>query len=172
MTSKIFIVSIDDDKVRHLVNRLKSIDDTIRVAKMFSTYLNKEDNQPYIDNDNLYLAYKNNAILCVKTIDKEVSIGYTKDEYEASDIICLTYELYNNMSQKKIKDVPIVWIDSNAIHKDKSMMSSAREFIELTKNRHLLYFTSSELDDYIITKMLSYVSGTEEEKKIIEEECK
>lgn len=171
MIDKIFIVSIDNDKIENIKKRIASIDDTIKIASMFTTDSSYIDSESYISNDELYLAYKNNAILCTKTISNEVSIGYTKDEFDTSDIICMPYDLYCNMSQKQIKDILIVWIDNTVLHKDKNILNSAKEFIELTKNRNLLYFNSSDLDDLIISNMLNYVSGTKEEKERIKIEC-
>lgn len=171
MVEKIFIVSIDNEKIENIKNRIRTLDNTIKIANMFTTDVSSSNSETYISNDELYLAYKNNAILCTKTISNEISIGYTKDEFDVSDIICMPYDLYCNMSQKQIKDILIVWIDNTVLHKDKGILNSAKEFIELTKNRNLLYFNSSDLDDLIISNMLNYITGTKEEKERIKIEC-
>lgn len=171
MVEKIFIVSIDNEKIENIKNRIRTLDNTIKIANMFTTDVSSSNSETYISNDELYLAYKNNAILCTKTISNEISIGYTKDEFDVSDIICMPYDLYCNMSQKQIKDILIVWIDNTVLHKDKAILNSAKEFIELTKNRNLLYFNSSDLDDLIISNMLNYITGTKEEKERIKIEC-
>lgn len=138
---------------------------------MFTTNMHNKDYFNYISNDDLFLAYKNNAILTVKTNEDETSIGYTTDDFDNSDIICMSYDLYCNMPQKKIKDVLVVWIDNNEMHRNTILVNYTKEFLALTANRHVLYFSSKDLDDYIITYMMKYIAGNKEERKKIEEEC-
>lgn len=168
---KIFIVSIDREKVASMTDRLIQLDDQIHVAKMFTTDVEDEVNQ-YISIDDMYLCYKNNDVLCVKTDKNDCSTGYTVEEYEKSDIICVDYELYNIMSQRKIKKDLVVWIDTNKIHSSPKMIRYAKEFIELTHSRHVLYFNSEDPDDLIISNMMNWVSGNEHQRKEIENNCK
>lgn len=172
MQEKIIIVSIDNNKIEQFTTRLLSIDPTIHIADMFSTALSQKNVNPhYIDNDELYLDYKNNALLCTKTIAEDVSIGYTKEEYNKSDIIIMGYDLFCNIAPKVIKGVLVVWIDNPSANKDKETLMYSKEFMELMRNKPMLYFSSTDLDDYIITNMFNYISGTEEERKKILLEC-
>lgn len=173
MNPKIFIVTLDKKKSDSITSRLTQLNDSIKIGKMFSTDILLSDKEHhYMSIDDMFLCYKNNDILCVKTNKDDISVGYTMEEYDHSDVICVDYELYNIISQRKIHEDLVVWVDSSKIHLDKRNIRKAKEFMELTKSRHVLYFNTEEPDDLIIINMMNWISGTWSQRKEIENNCK
>ena len=98
-SNKIIIVTHNHDRLVDVLANLTSKDDNLKIAKTFTTDIIQKDLpiqgwKYYMDNDNLYLAYKNNALLCVTMKEDQISEGVTKEEAFSSDVIqCSTWFL-------------------------------------------------------------------------------
>ena len=82
---KIIVVTYDNQKKVDVLATLNTLNEAIKVARTFSPDILKKDSdikewKYYMDNDDLYLAFKNNALLCVHTDDGQISEGITKEE--------------------------------------------------------------------------------------------
>lgn len=148
--NKIIVVTYDNQKKVDVLATLNTLNEEIKVARTFSTDILKKDSdikewKYYMDNDDLYLAFKNNALLCVHTDDNQISEGITKEEMANSDIIPMTFDMFNTVSSRYIKGITICWIDSSVI-KDKRMMHEVNDFMKSSKQYNMLYFGKE--DDY------------------------
>lgn len=148
--NKIIVVTYDNQKKVEVLATLISSFKVFKVAKTFSTDILKKDSdikewKYYMDNDDLYLAFKNNALLCVHTDDNQISEGITKEEMSNSNIIPMTFDMFNTVSTRYIKGITICWIDSSVI-KDKRMMHEVNDFMKSSKQYNMLYFGKE--DDY------------------------
>ena len=99
---KIIVVTYDNQKKVDVLATLNTLDKEIKVARTFSTDILKKDSdikewKYYMDNDDLYLAFKNNALLCVHTDDDQISEGITKEEMANSNIIPMTFDMSNTI---------------------------------------------------------------------------
>ena len=62
-----------------------------------------------------------------------------------SNIIPMTFDMFNTISSRYIKGITICWIDSFVI-KDKRMMHEVNDFMKSSKQYNMLYFGKE--DDY------------------------
>lgn len=173
-SNKIIIVTHNHDKVLDVLATLTSKEDNIRIARTFTTdFLHKDAPiqgwKYYMDNDNLYLAYKNNAILCISTDDNQVSEGITKEEYSYSDIIPMTYQMFNMISPRMISGINIAWIDSSYT-KNKKIMKDTSEFMQSSKKYDMMYFTDEDDVHDISSALIKYIkSDAKTRNKILDE---
>ena len=172
--NKIIVVTYDNQKKVDVLATLNTLNEEIKVAKTFSTDILKKDSdikewKYYMDNDDLYLAFKNNALLCVHTDDNQISEGITKEEMSNSNIIPTTFDMFNTISSRYIKGITICWIDSSII-KDKRMMHEVNDFMKSSKQYDMLYFGKE--DDYttIANCIYKYLkSDLEDRKELLKE---
>lgn len=167
--NKIIVVTYDNQKKVDVLATLNTLNEEIKVARTFSTDILKKDSdikewKYYMDNDDLYLAFKNNALLCVHTDDDQISEGITKEEMSNSDIIPMTFDMFNTVSSRYIKGITICWIDSSII-KDKRMMHEVNDFMKSSKQYNMLYFGKE--DDYttIANSISKYLKSDFEGRK-------
>lgn len=156
---KIILIGINKSRILDVIAAIVSKDDNINIANTFTTDSEYKDMpmtsnwKVYLDNDELYYAYKNNALLCVEMKDKQISEGITMEEFENADIIPMTYEMFNNISPKIIKGISIAWVDDLSVHRSKMIVAKTKEFMELSRNIPTLYFTDEDeytsISDYI-----------------------
>lgn len=176
--NKIILVGINQSRILDVIAAIVSRDDNINIANTFTTNSEYKDMpmssnwKVYLDNDELYYAYKNNALLCVEMADKQISEGITIQEFENSDVIPMNYEMFNNISPKVIKGISIAWVDDLTVHRNRIMVAQTKEFMELSRNIPTLYFT--DLDDTVSIADYIYRYITTEnklEKEKILSEC-
>lgn len=167
--NKIIVVTYDNQKKVEVLATLNTLNEEIKVARTFSTDILKKDSdikewKYYMDNDDLYLAFKNNALLCVHTDDDQISEGITKEEMSNSNIIPMTFDMFNTVSSRYIKGITICWIDSSII-KDKRMMHEVNDFMKSSKQYNMLYFGKE--DDYttIANSISKYLKSDFEGRK-------
>jgi hypothetical protein len=175
--NKIILVGINQSRILDVIAAIVSRDDNVNIANTFTTNTEYKDMpmssnwKVYLDNDELYYAYKNNALLCVEMVDKQISEGITIQEFENADIIPMTYEMFNNISPKIIKDIPIAWVDDLTVHRSRITVAQTREFMELSRNIPTLYFTDGDeivsIADYIY-RYISCENKLEREKILSE----
>jgi hypothetical protein len=176
--NKIILVGINQSRILDVITAIVSRDDNINIANTFTTNSEYKDMpmssnwKVYLDNDELYYAYKNNALLCVEMVDKQISEGITIQEFENADVIPMNYEMFNNISPKVIKGISIAWVDDLTVHRNRIMVAQTKEFMELSRNIPTLYFT--DLDDTVSIADYIYRYITTEnklEKEKILSEC-
>lgn len=173
---KVILIGNDKSKCIDVIASLLSHDDTITIANTFSTDISLKDQEIsnwtyYMDNDDLYLAFRNNALLCIEEDSLEVSHGITKEEAYMSVIIPMTYSMFNMTSPRSIKGVSIVWIDSISSHKTKKMIKDSNEFMQASKKYPILYFTDEDNVVSIASTIYHYLKSDEIEREKILKEC-
>lgn len=176
--NKIILVGINQSRILDVIAAIVSRDDNINIANTFTTNSEYKDMpmssnwKVYLDNDELYYAYKNNALLCVEMVDKQISEGITIQEFENADVIPMNYEMFNNISPKVIKGISIAWVDDLTVHRNRIMVAQTKEFMELSRNIPTLYFTDLDATVSIADYIYRYITTENKlEKEKILSEC-
>lgn len=174
-SNKIIIVTHNHDRLIDVLAMLSSKSDSINIAKTFSTDINQIDVpikqwKYYMDNDNLYLAYKNNALLATTTNKDQISEGITKEEAITSNVLPMTYGMFNTISPRLINGITIAWIDSTSF-RDKKVMRDTFEFMKASKKYNMLYFTDEDQISDITSFIYRYIFGDQSERERILKEC-
>lgn len=175
-SNKIILVGNDSSKCVDSIASLVSHDENIKIARTFTTDISFKDMSStnwryYMDNDDLFLAFKNNALLCIDTDDDQVSCGVTKEEAYDSIIIPMTYRMFNMASPRSIKGMTICWIDSTSAHRSKKVMIDTSEFMQASKKYPMLYFTDEDSVVTIGSTLYRYIKGDDNEREKILKEC-
>ena len=173
--NKIFLVSSSIEEKLAVVKELKKLDDSILTAFNFSTdpiYQNKPENYvQYKSYDSLELDFQNNALLCVKTNENQISEGITIDAYYTYDIFLMDYSLYNNIPDILCnnKNNTVIWIDAPLKKTDPNYSSELREskyFIDRIGNLQYMYFFGDD-SKYIASTIIEYINSDESKKEMI-----
>lgn len=166
---KIFIISsYHNNRQVDLANKLCNEFD-FEIGKQFTTdeSLKSIDNI-YLSISETILAYKNNALLyCVSSNKSEHTIGLTMDEYYNSDIFCMTIEEFLNISESRLSNVLIIWLD--CINIDKTLQHNVKIFINTLESLDYLYFNEND-NDKILEVIKEYLNADNKIKKQILEE--
>lgn len=177
MNQKIFIVCLDKSKALDIAKKIIYKDDNYTIAPMFITdkKFNNEVNENYemyLDVNTVNLAYKNNSLLFIRTL-QYISSGITIDDFYNNDICIMDINEYNIISENIFKkyDIITVWIDSKK-HKNlsNSDLIEINYFYNYVSNIDYLYFLDNEsnIEDTII----EYIKADENTRKsILEENC-
>ena len=170
---KIIIVSISDLDIQDYVDDFSKNNSDLIIAKKFTTNKNEYDEgiyPMYLDLKTLILAYKNNSFLYV-TSDNGISRGITIDEYWASNVVFMTIEEFNLISDYILGDnIILCWIDKSKIYNYQKLNLNEVKIFENRLNKlKYLYFLNTDPTEFttIITKFLSV---NDEEKNILLEE--
>lgn len=173
-SNRIIIVTHNHDRLVDVLANLTSKDDDLKIAKTFTTDIIQKDLpiqgwKYYMDNDNLYLAYKNNALLCVTMSEDQISEGVTKEEAFSSSIIPMTYSMFNMVSPRSISGISICWIDSSS--RNKQLMKETKEFMQSSKKYPILYFTDEDSIEDISSSIYRYLNSDNVTREKIIREC-
>ena len=177
MNQKIFIVCLDKSKALNIAKKIIYKDDNYTIAPMFITdnKFNNEVNENYemyLDVNTVNLAYKNNSLLFIRTL-QYISSGITIDDFYNNDICVMDINEYNIISENIFKkyDIITVWLDTKN-HKilSNSDLIEINYFYNYVSNIDYLYFLDNEpnIEDVII----EYIKADENTRKLIlEENC-
>lgn len=173
--NKIILIGHNYDKNIEIMALLTSKNENIKIAKTFTTNIDYKDLpikewKYYMDNDDLFLSYKNNALLCISTNKEQISEGVTKEEAYNSQIIPMTYSMFNIASPKYIKDMTICWIDSS-FHRTKNIVKETMEMMKTYKKYPVIYFTDEDSSESISNIIIRYLNSDESERQNIIDEC-
>jgi len=158
---KFLIVGENSIDKKSLVDLLLMNEGLFSVAKVFTTNPNIEESKYdyYLNNKELGICYKNNALLFVKT-NTNVSYGITLEEFYDNNLIVLNTEDFNNISNKIFlsnNELIIVWLDTKNHNKDtlnKEIYESNYLFEKIeNSNLSYLYFldcSNIEIMDVIV----------------------
>ena len=178
MNQKIFIVCLDKSKALNIAKKIVYKDDNYTIAPMFTTNkeYDNEDNEvnenyeTYLDVHTANLAYKNNSLLFIKTI-QYVSSGITIDDFYNNDICIMDINEYNLIAENIFNKYNIItiWVDSkNHEILSNSDMIEINYFYNYLNNIDYLYFLDNEND--IEDTIIEYIKGDEECRRLILEE--
>ena len=155
---KIFIISsYHNNRQVDLANKLCN-EFEFEIGKQFTTdeSLKSIDNI-YLSISETILAYKNNALLyCVSSNKSEHTIGLTMDEYYNSDIFCMTIEEFLNISESRLSNVLIIWLD--CINTNKTFQHNVKLFINALESLDYLYFNEND-NDKILEVIKEYLNA-------------
>lgn len=178
MPNKVLIIGEDEQKILNIIASLVSQDDDVEIALTFTTdetYKDIHANtnwQIYINNDDLYLACKNNALLCVETDVNQISKGVMLEDFENSNVVRMTYRMFNNITPKLLKGICIAWVDDIKANRTVTQMMETKEFMENSKNYPTLYFTNNDDPISIAGDIYRYlIAQSEFEKEKIISKC-
>lgn len=153
--------------VRQVSDNLNRLCD-LRIAERFNSGLD-EYSKLNLDFQEVVMAYKNNAIFsCITDTDNNTT-GITMDEYYNSNVIYLSVAELMNVSDHKLTNCLIVWIDSDKWSCSSEDISIATNMEKIIHNCEYLYFLKNELDVAVKT-ICRYIDGDKEEKQNILEE--
>ena len=172
MEEKILIVTLRDENKFDLAKRLSELDDSLTISPIFSSDISLKDsykeNIYYMSNDDVNLAFKNNALLYVMT-DNYISTGITVDDFYNNDIIVATIEEFNNIPDKFFEKYSIttIWLDSRNHDKLKyDHTAEAKYLMERISTLRYMYFLDESIYEvaYII---YNYIKSPIDKKQSI-----
>lgn len=113
---KIFIVAPEHINKLDIANEIVALNDDLNICKSFTSLTTEGLIGEYmfsLDVDDIILSFKNNALLYIDYSDENIS-GITLDDYNAADIIVISPEHFNSITDDSISsnEVLIVWLDS------------------------------------------------------------
>jgi len=153
--------------VRQVSDDLNRLCD-LRIAERFNSGLD-EYSKLNLDFQEVVMAYKNNAIFsCITDTDNNTT-GITMDEYYNSNVIYLSVAELMNVSDHKLTNCLIVWIDSDKWSCSSEDISIATNMEKIIHNCEYLYFLKNELDVAVKT-ICRYIDSDKEERQNILEE--
>lgn len=158
MNKKIFIIFHNIYTLNQILEKLQKIDIDYNICDKFTTDINMEDSSyacsyTYINQIEINKALKNNSLLYIVT-NEYVSTGITSDDFENSNIFCLSYKEFNNISDLIFKkyDIMTIWIDSK---KEINMIDTKYEIPLIEKRLESInyeYFLDTETQ-----KIITYI---------------
>lgn len=153
--------------VRQVSDDLNRLCD-LRIAERFNSGLD-EYSKLNLDFQEVVMAYKNNAIFsCITDTDNNTT-GITMDEYYNSNVIYLSVAELMNVSDHKLTNCLIVWIDSDKWACSSEDITIATNMEKIIHNCEYLYFLKNELDVAVKT-ICRYIDSDKEERQNILEE--
>ena len=167
MELKIIITGIDKDRCLEIGQKVIEIDDNLSIAPKFTSDKNyyglNETLDFYMDLSNIYLAYKNNALLYVETGKDNISSGITIDDFINNDICIIPIKDFNMIADKTLyeNNILVVWVDDK--YKGIEDFSEIKYLQERLQNMKYLYFFGEENFE-ISNTIISYINASEEEK--------
>lgn len=164
MNQKIFLVSTDNmlDNIYDIAEYLSKQYD-LDIAITYHNINEKNKYIEYLSTDDIVLAYKNNAVLYCTTKD-EYTHCLSMDEYYNKDIFCMSIEDYNSISESKLGDILVIWIDTKR-KVSKFTHLEVNSFIESLQDVKYMYFL--ETDQKILSTIDAYILGLNSEKERI-----
>lgn len=113
-------------------------------------------------------AYKNNSLLCVKSVEN-ISEGILFDDFETKDLFILNVDLYNMISTWIFEHYNIltIWIDRKMTEADENNDTSIRYLMErFDMGAKYMYFLN-ESHSKILSTISKYLNGTDQEKNLL-----
>lgn len=178
---KIFILGSSIIDKFGIAKKIVTINDNLNIANNFTTDISLRNKitdtfEYYLSLEDVKLSFKNNALMFGTTIN-DITSGVTMFDMYNADIIALSYDDFNNISNKVFNEItPIIcWVDSNNKEYDnyKHDIIEAKYCInKIDTNKFVtLYFNlDSESLDMIAEIINSYISGDEIVREEILEE--
>lgn len=172
---KIILITHNQDKLIDTLAILTSKDDKVKIAKTFTTDIEFQGKQItewkyFMSNNDLFLAFKNNALLAISTDENEISTGITKEEASSASIIPMSYSMLTNASPKTIVGMTICWIDSTT-GRNKRISKDSMEIMKTYKKFPLLYFDDNDDAGQIANTIYRYLNSDVVEREIIINDC-
>jgi hypothetical protein len=167
MEIKIIITGIQKVNKSKLALKLTELNDNLSIMPTFTTDENYEgidENFHYkMDLNTIYLAYKNNALLYVNTINN-ISKGITLDDYYNNDIGIIDINDLNMIPDKQLLEdnVLIVWIDSK-FNKNIDLYEIKYLQQRLTNYKYLYFLENENIDD-IANIILEYLNCDDDKR--------
>lgn len=173
--NKIIVITHDNDKLIETLAILSSKDENIVIANQFTTDINLKDIPSkewkyFMSNNDLFLSFKNNALLSISTDDNEISSGVTKEEAYAANIIPMSYSMLTMASPRILNGMTLCWIDSTK-KRSKNMSKDTMEIMKTYKKMPLLYFTDDDNSEYIANMLYKYLNSDNIDREKLIEEC-
>jgi hypothetical protein len=178
---KVFILGSSVINKFDIAKDIIAINDNLNIANNFTTDIIFKDKitdtfEYYLSTEDVKLAFKNNALMFGTTVN-DITSGVTISDMYNSDIIAMSYDDFNNISNKVFTEItPIIcWIDSNNKEYDryKHDLIEASYCIKKIDDKKFttLYFNlDSEQPDKIANIINTYISGDEIVREEILEE--
>ena len=173
---KILIIGTTNSPVLDVAKGLQAANDDLQIAPVFTTDLKMKgkvgESVYYMANEEVELAYKNNAFMWVHTKD-HYSTGVTRPDMYSSSLFTMSFGDFNNISnpvmQELAKDDDCV-LTVGEFENEILAQSVRHEVYQNTKNiRELIMARAYEKPASIIDCILKYIGSTPEEREKIEE---
>lgn len=167
MDIKLIIIGIDTNKCIKLAQNIVKINDNLSISPKFSTNENyrnlNELMDYYLSINEIYLAYKNNALLYVHTDNNNISSGVTMDDFINNDITIIPIRDFNMISDKPLQEnnILIVWVDSKSTNNEN--FNEIKYLQDRLQNYKYMYFYQEEIDT-IAQTIIDYLDAPEELK--------
>lgn len=173
---KIFIVASENVNKLNYANALIALNDNLNICRYFVSEQSDGlvgEYKFYMDIDDIKLSFKNNVLFLIDYRDEYIT-GITQEDFDASDIVCMSMEHFNMIPDFILPNEKlIVWIDSKGLESSllKTQLAEADYFMERIEENNipLLYFIE-EGEDYIAKTVLNYIDGDEETRQEILDE--
>ena len=169
--TKVIITGFTKNNIDEILNNVVYIDDNINIIPKFTT--NKSDESfynNYIDVITINLAFKNNALIYISTVDY-ISTGILTDDFINNDICYIDMKNFNNIPDKIFNtyDILVVWLDSKNTSLSNSEKIESKCFQDRINSLKYIYFLDDNPMD-ISRIIYDYISGDENRRNEILEE--
>lgn len=174
MNLKTFIVCLDKNNSLDISKKIIELNDELSIVPEFTTNIDykgklNENYIYYLDVNTTNLAFKNNALLYIKT-DNYISNGISIDDFYNNDICFMTIEEFNLIPNTVFKnqDILIVWVDlkkHNCITNNDLIETKYFNSFLLNNNIPYMYFLNNE--EYIHQVIIDYIEGDEETRNML-----
>lgn len=172
---KILIVGAEATNKIQLAKMIQELNDDLIISPMFTTELSVEghvtdDFKYYLAEEEVQLAYKNNAFMWVLSSSME-SHGVTLSDMYSSDIFVMSYKEFNNISNPVLSNIMedgiIIWLDSK-YHNDADKIESSYAYERLSENKYL-YFRDDDFSLVAQTALSFYLGDINKREELLNE---
>ena len=176
---KVFLISPKHIDKLSIAKEVVALDDNINICKRFTSNIEDKNELSnfrfFMDVDDTILAFKNNVLLYLEYRDDNVS-GITLDDYEASDIILIDSNHFNEIPDIYLANKELLFITlyskTNKNDETKKQDIIEDQYIQdrsLELNIPIIYFIDEAATD-IANIIIDYIKGDEEiRERIIQE---
>ena len=165
---KILLVGEPHSALFEIACYLEEKNDNLNIAPTFNTDMKMQgvvtaDHQYYMSNEEVEVAYKNNAFMWVRS-NEHISKGCTMTDLYDNDIFMLSFGDFNNISNavyESMKDDMILcFIDHSKIKYDEDEIYESQFAAERIYASKYLYFCDDEAGE-VADVILKYVAGND-----------
>lgn len=171
MNLKTIIIYNKDINPESIIKNFNNNTD-LYVSKLFTNNSLYEEHESsdkyYINNINIQMSFKNNAVFMYKKNTDEYIEGITIDEFYKSDILYMQLCDFNNIStnflNNNAENLLIVWLDNSSHSNINDLTNDINEvnyLLDKLKTLKYLYFLD-ESDDVIVDNIIKYLNSSED----------
>ncbi len=167
MNQKLFIITTDPNNLdKYTLAEYLSNKYDLDIAYSFTSTDDISNYRITYSVDEIILAYRNNALLsCFSDTQNNIHQGITMDEFYNKDIFCMTMQEFANISDSRLCNCLVIWIDQNKDTVDFEYINVSKYFNQSLENIPYIYF--NENIDKVKEIVSEYLEADDTRKKEI-----